>query len=421
MPRCHRLFHFTPVILLALAVQPAFGQTTLTILTHYTDAQREPLTTCLHRYEQEHPGIHIVHQQAEIEDYLQTVVTAKLSGTSPDIYNIYSIWGPQLVQAGLLDPPPDHVRRLVDAAYLPGTVEAIKVDDRIWGIPTEVSTFLLIYNKRLFRQAGIAAPPRDWDGVVADAARIARRNQQGKLTTAGFAFGPTAGGSVYPFLTLLLSHGINPFNRALDGTNLTAPGAVDVLSQTDRLFANGSTDNTIQVRDFPSGAVGMMIFANWYKATLSQAFGTAMDDTVGVAPIPAGPGWRTLQYAFFWGVNVDSPHKTEAWNLLAWLNTPTTALQPSCTGAMLGRLGALTGNQADLAADPEDFGSAFSKPFADAIASGRAGSLANLLHYSEIQDALRLMIARAWSGALTPQAALRGADRRITDILSDTD
>lgn len=405
--------------LLALFANPAAAETTLTILTHYTDAQRAPLDACLRGYERGHPGIRIVHQQAEVEDYLQTVLTGRLSGTSPDIYNIYSVWSAQLVGAGLLDKPPPAVARQVVTDYEPSTVDATRVGGQVWGIPTEVSTFMLIYNKRLFHQAGIETPPRDWEEVVADATKMTRRNAQGKITTAGFAFGPTVGGSVYPFLAMLLSRGVQPFTATLDATNLASPGAVDVLAGQSRLFAGGVTDTTIQVRDFPSGAVGMMIFANWYKDVLRQAFGDAMNEVVGVAPIPAGSDWKTVQYAFFWGVDAHSAAKAEAWDLLAWLNAPATPNHQSCTGAMLGKLGALTGNRNDRAAGPADYGDAFSKPFADAIASGRAAALPNVVHDSEVQETLRLAIGRAWSAAQTPLAALRDADRRITDILTD--
>ena len=301
---------------------PAVSDTTLTMLTHYTDSQRAPLTVCLRDYEADHPGVHIVHQQAAIEDYLQTVLTARLSGTSPTIYNVYSMWSAQLVGAGVLNRPPPDIVRLIDAAYLPDTIDATKVAGSVWGIPSEVTTFMLVYNKRLFREAGITSVPRDWDEVVLDAAKMTRRNAQGKITTAGFAFGPNVLDGVYPFLALLKSRGVDLFNDRLDGTHLTTPAATDVLAGEQRLFKERATDNTIQASDFPSGAVGMMIYANWYKDTLQQAFGSAMNDMVGVAPIPAGENWRTLQYAFFWGVDANSPHQQKAWDLIRLAEQP---------------------------------------------------------------------------------------------------
>ena len=408
-------------VLLGFIVLPAAGGTTLTILTHYTDVQRAALTACLRDYEADHPGVHIVHQQATIEDYLATVLTARLSGTSPDIYNVYSLWSAQLVEAGVLSRPPPDIVRLVEAAYLPNTIDAIKVGGSVWGIPSEVTAFMLVYNKRLFREAGINAAPRDWDEAVSDAAKMTRRSAQGKITTAGFAFGPSVADGVYPFLALLKSRGVDLFNNRLDGTHLMTSAATDVLAGEQRLFKDHITDNTIQVSDFPGGAVGMMIYANWYKDTLRQAFGSAMNETVGVAPIPAGENWRTLQYAFFWGVDANSPNKQAAWDLIAWLNSPRVAGKPSCTGEMLVKLGALTGNRHDLAASPDEYGDAFSKPFADAISAARAGSLPNLLRGSEIQHDLRLAIGHAWSGAQTPEAALREADKRMTAAITERD
>ena len=420
-PLSHLVRQTLLALLLGSIVFPAAGDTTLTILTHYTDVQRAPLTVCLRDYEADHPGVHIVHQQAAIEDYLQTVLTARLSGTSPDIYNVYSMWSAQLVEAGVLGRPPPGIVRLIEAAYLPNTIDAIKVGGSAWGVPSEVTAFMLVYNKRLFRQAGITAAPRDWDEVVSDAAKMTKRNAQGKITTAGFAFGPSVADGVYPFLALLKSRGVDLFTDRLDGTHLMTPAAIDVLAGERRLFKDRITDNTIQVGDFPSGAVGMMIYANWYKDTLRQAFGTAMNETVGVAPIPAGENWRTLQYAFFWGVDANSPSKSAAWDLIAWLNSPRAAGKPSCSGEVLVRLGALTGNRHDLAASPDEYGDAFSKPFADAISSGRAGSLPNLLRGSETQHDLRLAIGDTWSGARTPEAALREADRRMTAVITERD
>ena len=403
---------------LLMGAAPAMAETKLTIATHYTDAQLAPLTICLRAYEASHPGIRIVHQQAAIDDYLQMVLTSRIGGTAPDIYNVYSTWSAQLAEAGVLDTPPAEITRMVDTAYLPSTIDAIRVAGKTYGIPTEISAYMLVYNKKLFREAGIAAPPRDWDEVVADAARITKRDAQGKITTAGYAFGPSPANGVHPFLALLRSRGVAPFTDTLTASNLAGPEAVDVLEGETRLFKQGITDNTIQVRDFPSGAVGMMIFANWYKDTLRQAFGAALDDMVGVAPIPAGDNWKTLQYAFFWGVDANSPRRKEAWTFLTWLNAPQGDAKRSCTGDMLVKLGALTGNRADIAATPE-YGDAFSKPYVDAIASGRAVAAPNVLRGSEIQQVLRAAIGKAWSGAQSPRDALRDADTKITALLND--
>jgi multiple sugar transport system substrate-binding protein len=391
---------------LALAAGAARAET-ITIATHYTDAQRAPLTACLREYERQHPGTTIVHQQSDIDDYLQSVLTARLGGTPPDIYNVYTAWAAQLVDNGVLDEPPAAIAQFVTAGYVPGTVDAIRVGGRFYGIPTEISAYMLLWNKTQFAAAGIAGPPTTWDEVVADAAKLAKHNAAGRLTTAGYAFGPSPANGVHPFLALLASRGVSLLTPDLTGTNLTSPAAVEILEGQRKLFANGSADPAIQVRDFPSGAAAMIIYANWSKQMMRQAFGEKLDETVGVAPIPAGPDWKTLDYGFFWAVDANSPRKQAAWALLQWLNQPHGASGRSCTGDFLVSLGALTGNKADIAVSPE-YNDSFSKPFVDAIADGRAVAAPNVLRATEIQQVLRTAIGRAWSGEQTPAAAPTG-------------
>lgn len=408
-------------LLVAAAGGGAARAQTITVAAHYTADQMRPLEACYREYERLHPGLRIAYQQSDIADFMQTVMTGRLSGSAPDIYNVYSLWAGQMTEAGILAAPPPAIVDFVRGAYVPGTVDGARAGGKIWGIPAEISTYMLVYNKALLKAAGYDAPPSTWDELREIAAKITRRNAQGNVTTAGYAFGPTVANAVHPFFALLLSRGVAPFKPDGSGTNLRTPQAEAVLAGMSRLFADGITANSVQVRDFPSGTVGMEIIANWFKDTLRQGFGDKFLDTVGVAPIPAGPDgdWKTLQYSFFWGVDANSRNAAQAWDLLRWLNTPREAGQRSCTGEMLLRMGGLTGNTADIAASDAELGDTFTRPYVDAIASGRAVALPNLVHMQEVQQVLRSAIEKSWSGALAPKDALRRADTDIAPLLAD--
>ena len=408
------------LVVLALASYPAEAQEhTITVAAHYTADQIKPLETCFRTYEATHPGTRIAYQQSAISDYMQTVLTARIAGTSPDIYNMYSLWAGQMVAVGMLDQPPAPVQALLRDGYLTSAVDGTRLRGTAWGVPGEISTYLLVYNKALLRQAGYEAPPRTWDDLRQIAAKITKRNAQGNITTAGYAFGPTVANAVHPFLALLLSAGEPLVKPDHSGTNLGTPEAEAVLADMARLFADGVTGNAAQGRDFPSGAVGMAIVANWLKDTLRASMGEDFRDKVGVAPIPAGNGWKTYQYSFFWAVDARSRNRDAAWELLLWLNTPRETGARSCTGEMLVRMGGLTGNKADIAASSAELGDDFTRPFVEAIASGRAVADPNLVHATEIQQVLRQAIEKAWGGTLTPAQALRQADRVIVPLLAD--
>ena len=411
----------TAVLALALSSLPAKAQQrTITIAAHYTTHQMKPLEACFRTYEATHPNTRIVYRQSAISDYMQTILTARMAGASPDIYNVYSLWAGQMVAADMLAPPPALVQALLHDDYLPSAVDGARIPGTApWGIPGEISTYLLVYNKALLRQAGYDAPPRTWADLLQIAAKITKRNAQGNIVTAGFAFGPTIANAVHPFLALLFSAGVALVKTDLSGTNLGTPQAEAVLTGMSRLFAEGITSNAVQGSDFPSGTIGMAIIANWFKATLRPNMGADFRDKVGVAPIPAGEEWKTYQYSFFWGVDKRSRNRDAAWDLLLWLNTPRTAGTRSCTGEMLVRMGAITGNKADIAASPAELGDDFTRPYVDAIASGRAIAGPNLVDMTEINEALHLAIEKAWDGTSSPTQALHQADRTIAPLLAD--
>ena len=395
--------------------------TTLTIATHYTNEQRAPLTACFQDYERLNPGTTIIHRQLSYRDFLQTVFMARIGGSVPDIYNLATMWTAQLVQSGSLASPPGDVLDFVQQGYLSRTREAMAIGGHVWGIPSEVNVYMLLYNKRLFADAGLTRPPATWDELVRDADKISRINRQGQLTVAGFGFGPNPAMVVNPFLALLYSHGQSLFSADRRSTSLTSESARDVLEGQVRLFRTRGTSLGAAPSQFPSGTLGMMIVPNWYKNELLQALGERFTEKVGVAPIPGGANWRTVQYGFFWAVDANSSNKIEAWKLLKWLNTPQAPGRRSCMGDMLLRLGALTGNKSDLAASAEVVGHPFMKPFVDALSSGRALPLDSIRHSNEIEEILRSYIEESWLGLLPPDQALRQADVAILRILNESD
>ena len=393
--------------------------TTLTIAAHYNSAQVTPLLKCFKIYETIHPGIRIKYQQASYNDFLQTILTSRASRSAADIYNIYSVWAPQLISAGALDAPPADVVSFVSGAYNRATTDAATLNGRVRGIPTALSIYQLVYNKKLLVAAGYNTPPKTWTELERIGAAITKKNRQGNILIGGYAYGPSAANVVHAFYSQMYAAGVPPYARDLRSTNLRSPAAVRILSQQSQLFRKGITSNSIAVRDFAAGAVGMAVLANWQRKTFASAFGSAFPDTVGVAPIPTdGPG-GTMFYSFMWTVDSGSPSKRKAWDLLKWLSVAQTEDGLSCTGAMLAGMGDLTGNKSDLAVMERSFTDAFTRQYVSALKSGGAASQPNLWRQAEVDRVLQYYIERAWAGQMTPTAALTAADAKIQSILNE--
>ncbi len=392
---------------------------TITIATHYPPENVAVMEPCFEAY-RDLTGVTVEPQQIPYGDYLSTILTARLGGQAPDIYHVYSIWAAQLIDNGVLATPPEETLSFIGDNYIESTVGAVTIDDQVWGIPTEVSNYLLVYNKKLLAEAGYDAPPTTWDELLDMAKATTKKDGQGRVTQAGFAFGDTMATTVHPFLTLLYSKGVNPFTDDFTGTNLTSPEAVATLKEEMALFEEGVASPSVVLDDFQSGEVALTIQPVWIEGGYREVFGDAFEETVGISQIPAGPDWRSLQYAFFYAVDASSDVSDEAWAFLQWLNSQESALAaggPSCMGQMLIDLGALTANNADIAASQEALGDFFTKPFADALE--RSVSEPNVIQAAEIEAVLQTYIEQAWRGQLSAEDALAQADEEITAILSE--
>lgn len=409
-----------PAIGLACAMSlatPAISQSeALTVAMHYTQEQAAPLIACLEEYSATDNGVTAEYQQISYRDYLQTVLTGRLGGQSADIYNLYSIWGAQMVDNGVLDTPPDGIQSFVRDGYQSGTVDAATIDGTLWGVPTEVSVYMLVSNMALLREAGYDTPPTTWDGLREVAEAVTTRNDQGRIETAGFAFADssTGAGIVHPFYALLYSEGGDVYSGDYAKANLDTPAAVSALSRQAGLVQDGITDLSVDAYDFPAGGIGMMIMANWLEGDIRAGFGEAFESDVAVSQIPMGDDWRTLQYAFFMGVDSQSDRKAEAWDLVRYLNEPRDG-GVSCMGETMAALGALTANTADTAAmgDPDTF----TAPFVAALADVRAISQPNVMQASEIEGMMAQAFERAMAGERSPEDTLEELDREVEDIL----
>ena len=398
----------------------AFAQDakTIKVATHYNEEQMAPLTECFRAYETSHPGIKIEFQQADYGDFLQTILTSRVGGTSPDIYNIYSIWAPQLASAGALATPPAEIQDWIKSAYGAGTVGAATINGTLWGIPTELSVYELIYNKKILAEAGFTAPPATWTELHDMAAKITTKNDQGLISRAGYVYGPTVSNAVHVFYSQMFAAGVAPYSDDFRTTNFTSPEAIKILERQAALFSEGITSTTNTVDDMSGGTAAMAIMANWNKYDFQTGFGAEFENTIGVAPVPNdGEAPGTMLYSFFWGVDSTSKAQAESWELLKWLDTAQDGKPLSCTGQMLNTLGALSGNLADLAA--MDVGDSFSKPFVEAISSGAAKSQPNIWQADENERILRGYIEQVWAGTMTAADAMAAADAEITAVLAE--
>jgi len=84
--------------------------------------------------------------------------------------------------------------------FAPGLVSSLSADGAMYAVPYRWATNALIYNPKLFANAGISAPPATWSDFVADAKRLTGGDVVGTAWPdhAGRSAGPCSRGCVRP-------------------------------------------------------------------------------------------------------------------------------------------------------------------------------------------------------------------------------
>ncbi|WP_031547016.1 ABC transporter substrate-binding protein [Salinicoccus luteus] len=113
---------------------------------------KEQFESLVAQYEEENPNVTVnVETVGGGNDYGATLKSKIASGNEPDIFNI---GGPQDYEDHKDRIAPIEDSAAVDAA-LEGTLDAVTVEDQVYGVPYNLEGYGLIYNKGIFEEAGI--------------------------------------------------------------------------------------------------------------------------------------------------------------------------------------------------------------------------------------------------------------------------
>lgn len=426
---CRRgvIFFFAALFFHCSPAPSTSHKTKLVLATHWTDYQRAAINRYLAEYMQLHPDIEIEHQNVPFEDYFKKVQISHLSGEAPDIYNVYSLWGVQLVNSGVLDPPPAEVVNDITQNYIAAAIKGVTINGEIWGIPGELDNYCLVYNKKILKEIGAvdehgeARPPATWEELIDIAKRATTFDSEGNILRYGYAFLVGWDSAVvHPFLALLYSNGGQFLSDDGKQCAFNGPQGVAALQAELRLFHEKATDTRGSVWEFPNQRVAMMTMATWYESELKLLLGDKYDEVVGVAPIPRlGNDSATVLYTWFMCVDSRSKHKKQAWDFLMWL---TAELQPEKQTTRLGdffceTLNALPGRKIDIENHQAELNDLYTSAFVKELEHSITEP--NLDQGQEIKMILMNAIVDAWHGKRGAQEALDLAARKINYILRE--
>jgi multiple sugar transport system substrate-binding protein len=396
----------------------------LVVLTHWgEESLATPMKALLDEYTKANPNVTIEYQAVTFDQLLTKISTSRAAGTAPDIIHIYNLWMPDFVKGDALAAPPADVVEDIKANYSPGSVSAVTVNNQIWGYPTEINTWQLVYNKKMFADAGLSEPPKTLAELKDYACKLTEKNADGTLVHTGLAvLTGWDSGVVHPFLSLVWSDGGEYLAPDHSKALFNSPQAKEVLQAYSDMISEGCVDPGLGggFNDFVTGKSAMVIMANFFRTDLQNSFVDGYEN-VGVAPIPVGPSGSesvALQYNWLWSVDKTSKNAEEAWKLVKWLNTPRGEGQASPMGEYLTTaLGAIPSRLSDQEARADTLSDFFLKAYLDSASTSQPEPV--LVGGQEIKTTLQTEIENTWYDKKSIDEALQAAAEEADRILSE--
>lgn len=221
-------------------------------------------------------------------DLLNRILAATTSGEGPDVLNIGNTWSASLQATGAFLPFNTDNLNAVGGKdrILAGSLAATgKPGQDPVAVPLYSLCYVLYYNKKLFADAGITAPPTTWDELVADGKQLTHGDQWGLAVEGAnisenshhaFTFGQQYGADLFD------SSGKPTFDT--DGMVSAIKRYIDFMA-TDKIVnpSDAEYSNNQSVTDFASGKAAMLL---WQAADSNLKSHGMTPDQYGVAPVP---------------------------------------------------------------------------------------------------------------------------------------
>ena len=213
--------------------------------------------------------------------------TAAGSKGAPDVLRSEVGWTPAFAKKGYFLPL-DGTEALKDQSkFRSNLIEQAKYDGKTYGAPLVTDTLALVYNKALFKKAGITEAPKTWDELKADAAKI-----DSKAKVYGY-WGSTQS---YYAQTFLYGEGTDTVDATAKKITVNSAPAKKAYGTWLSLFkgqglhkADTTADAYAHIQDaFVNGKVASIIQGPWEITNFYKGSAFKDKSNLGIATVPAG-------------------------------------------------------------------------------------------------------------------------------------
>ncbi|MFI9391700.1 extracellular solute-binding protein [Streptomyces bauhiniae] len=213
--------------------------------------------------------------------------TAAGSKGAPDILRSEVGWTPAFAKKGFFLPLDGTDALAEQDKFEPNLIKQAQYEGKTYGVPLVTDTLAFVYNKALFKKAGITEAPKTWDELKADAAKV-----KDKAKVDGY-WGST---QAYYAQCFLYGEGTDTVDAAGKKITVASAPAKKAYSTWQSTFsgkglhkADTTADAYAHIQDaFVNGKVASIIQGPWEITNFYKGSAFKDKSNLGIATVPAG-------------------------------------------------------------------------------------------------------------------------------------
>ncbi len=268
----------------------ADGPTTITWWDTSNATNEAPTYQALiKKFEKANPDIKVKYVNVPFDQAQNKFDTAASSKGAPDVLRAEVGWTPAFAKQGYLAPL-DGTEALDDqSAFEPNLIKQAQFEGKTYGVPLVTDTLALVYNKSLFKKAGVDLAPTNWTDLKHAAAMV-----KDKTGVDGY-WGSAQGYYAMPFL---YGEGTDTVDAAGKKITIKSSPAVKGFKDWQSLFdgkglhkADITADAYAHQQDaFENGKVAAIVQGPWEITNFYKGSAFKDKSNLGIAPVPSGSG-----------------------------------------------------------------------------------------------------------------------------------
>lgn len=289
------------------------------------DTQQEPgLTEITDKFTEE-TGIKCKIQVTPWDQYWTMLEAGATGGSMPDIFWMHSNMINQYAEYDMLLDLTDAIAEngVELDKYPEGLVSLYQNEDgKQLGIPKDMDTSALWYNKTMFDEAEIDYPDETWtwDTLAETAKKLTKEDG----SQYGFVISPAANQEGY--YNMIYDWGGEVISEDMTASGWDNPKTIEAMQFIEKLTEDGSMPgyNTIAENEpialMQSGKVGMCLLGSWHLAAMAD--NEYALEHCDVAVLPSYNGTRISIYnGLAWSASANTPKAEEALKLITYLGS----------------------------------------------------------------------------------------------------